>query len=234
MRYLIKFTKEGDIKFISHLDLMRTIQKVIRRSELPIEYSKGFNPHMALSIAQPLSVGVYSEGEYMDIVLVEEMNEEKIISQLNEYSARGIRFLTATKIPAPEPNQKKIPQGMALVDAARYTIRMQYNDVSKVISEIDSLMNEAEWTMLKKSKKGEKEVNIKPLVHEIKYWVKDDELVINTLISSGSRDHLSPDLLASLIGKKTTGFCEDSFINIKREEMYFISGKKVLPLYKIV
>ena len=60
MRYLIKFTKEENIKFIAHLDLMRTIQRIIRRSGLPVEYSKGFNPHMALSIAQPLSVGVYS------------------------------------------------------------------------------------------------------------------------------------------------------------------------------
>ncbi|MDZ5035507.1 TIGR03936 family radical SAM-associated protein, partial [Clostridium perfringens] len=68
MRYVIKFTKESSVKFISHLDLMRTIQRVIRRADLPMEYSKGFNPHMALSIAQPLSVGVYSDAEYMDIV----------------------------------------------------------------------------------------------------------------------------------------------------------------------
>ena len=46
VRYLIKFSKEKDIKFISHLDLMRTIQRIIRRADLPIEYSKGFNPHM--------------------------------------------------------------------------------------------------------------------------------------------------------------------------------------------
>ena len=51
MRYLIKFTKEANIKFISHLDLMRTIQRIVRRAELPVEYSKGFNPHMSLSLA---------------------------------------------------------------------------------------------------------------------------------------------------------------------------------------
>ena len=54
VRYLIKYSKESEIKFIAHLDLMRTIQRIIKRSELPIEYSKGFNPHMAVSIAQPL------------------------------------------------------------------------------------------------------------------------------------------------------------------------------------
>ena len=46
MRYLIKFTKDADIKFVSHLDLMRTIQRIVRRAELPVEYSKGFNPHI--------------------------------------------------------------------------------------------------------------------------------------------------------------------------------------------
>ena len=69
VRYLIKFTKESEIKFISHLDLMRTIRRIIVRSHLPIKFSKGFNPHMALSLAQPLSVGVCSEGEYMDMIL---------------------------------------------------------------------------------------------------------------------------------------------------------------------
>ena len=60
MRYLTKFTKEENIKFISHLDVLKTIQKNIRRAGLPVEFSQGFNPHMNTSIAQPLSVGVYS------------------------------------------------------------------------------------------------------------------------------------------------------------------------------
>ena len=77
VRYLIKFTKESNIKFIAHLDLMRTIQKVIRRTDLPVEYSKGFNPHIEMSIAQPLSVGVYSSGEYMDLILEEDINEQE-------------------------------------------------------------------------------------------------------------------------------------------------------------
>ena len=81
VRYVIKFTKGADIKFIGHLDLMRTIQRIIRRSEVPIEYSKGFNPHMALSLAQPLSVGVYSDGEYMDIVLTEEMKVADLLAR---------------------------------------------------------------------------------------------------------------------------------------------------------
>lgn len=126
MRYLIKYTKESNIKFISHLDIMRTIQKVVRRAELPVKYSQGFNPHMALSIAQPLGVGVYSSGEYMDLILVEEMDVQEIIDRLNEKSASGIKFMTATQIPPTEPNEKKMPQAMAMIDACRYTIKINY------------------------------------------------------------------------------------------------------------
>ncbi len=93
VRYLIKYTKESEIKFLSHLDLMRTIQRVIRRAKLPIEYSKGFNPHMSISIAQPLSVGVYSTGEYLDAVFIEAIDEKEIIKTLNENTVGGVKFL---------------------------------------------------------------------------------------------------------------------------------------------
>ena len=158
VRYLIKFTKEGNIKFISHLDLMRTIQKIIRRAELPIEYSKGFNPHMTLSIAQPLSVGVSSNGEYMDIVLTEEMDTEELLGRLNENLPKGIRFLEATAIPIIE-HVKRVPQAMALTDAARYTIKIKCKDSAKMEESLRELLEHDEFITVKKSKKGEKTVD---------------------------------------------------------------------------
>ncbi|WP_294355427.1 TIGR03936 family radical SAM-associated protein [uncultured Clostridium sp.] len=232
MRYLIKYTKESEIKFIAHLDLMRTIQKVVRRAQLPVKYSKGFNPHMALSIAQPLSVGVYSSGEYMDLILTEEVDEQEIIDRLNEKTASGIKFLTATRIVDVE-NQKKLPQAMALIDACRYIIKVQYNDSANLEEELKTLLEEKEWNTIKKSKKGEREVDIKALVYDFKFWIKDNELVINTLIQSGSREHLSADLLVNYIKEKTTGANLDAFVDIKREEMYYLKGEKFEPLCKV-
>lgn len=233
MRYVIKFTKESEIKFISHLDMMRTIQRVIRRAELPIEYSKGFNPHMALSLAQPLSVGVYSAGEYMDIVLTEELEEDVVIEKLNAKTASGIKFLEAKKVINIE-NEKKTPQTMALVDAAKFTMKIICKDTEKVEEKVRDLLKENQWVTMKKSKKGEKEVDIKPLVKELKFWVKDDNLILNVLLSSGSREHLSPDLLAKYIGNKIDNIDKDMFVDIKREEMYVLKGSKYIPLYKSV
>ncbi|MDY4253917.1 TIGR03936 family radical SAM-associated protein [Clostridium sp.] len=233
MRYVIKFTKESSIKFISHLDLMRTIQRVIRRAALPMEYSKGFNPHMAMSIAQPLSVGVYSDAEYMDIVLVEELSEEEVINRLNAKTASGIKFLNAKKVVNVE-GQKKVPQSMALVDAARFTIKMICKDANIVEEKMKALEKESQWTTIKKSKKGEKEVNLKTMIKEMKYWINNDELIINIVVSSGSREHLSPDLVANYIKNNIPEIEEDAFVDIKREEMYVLDKNKYIPIYKFI
>ena len=231
MRYLIKFSKGEGIKFISHLDLMRTIQRIIRRSGVPIEYSKGFNPHMALSLAQPLSVGVYSDGEYMDIVLTEEMKVADLLARLNEAAPPTIRVFEATPIEIVE-NVKRVPQAMALLDAGRYIIKLKLVNEENVEEKMASLLNENAWETLKKSKKGEKMADIKPLVKELKYWVKDGELVINALIATGSRENLSADLLAKFITSKIENVNTESFVNIKREEMYVLKNNKYVPLFK--
>lgn len=237
MRYLIKFTKEANIKFISHLDVLRTIQRNIRRAHLPIEYSQGFNPHMATSIAQPLSVGVYSSGEYMDMVLTTEMNEEEIIKRLNETAPSGIKYISALAIPVVE-GEKKVPQAMALIDAARYMIKVKYTslkdeDLKRLEEEVKELWNKETWITIKKTKKGEKEVDIKTFIKDFSFWAKDGFLIINTLISTGSREHLSADLLVRYIQENTTGADLDAFVDIKREEMYFYKEDKLLPLYKV-
>lgn len=226
VRYLIKYSKESDIKFLSHLDLMRTIQRVIRRAKLPIEYSKGFNPHMSISIAQPLSVGVYSTGEYLDAVFTEEVEEKEILKALNENTVAGIKFLSATKVARKEGQKNQ--QAMATIDAAKYVIKLKLKNADEV--DMDSVMALSQWTILKKSKSGEKETDIKPLIKDIKYSMKDDILTIETLLSCGSRENLSPSLLSEFIKTHVNGIKEDAFVDIKRVEMYAFKGKELLSL----
>lgn len=231
IRYLIKYTKESNIKFISHLDLMRTAQKIVRRSCLPVKYSKGFNPHMAMSIAQPLSVGVYSSGEYMDLVFIEEVNEEIIIQKLNECSASGIKFLSAKRIYSYE-NEKKLPQAMALIEACRYTIKITYDNKENLNQEMKKLLETSEWKTIKKTKKSEREVDIHPFVLENKYWIKDNVLVLNVLLKSGSREHLSAELFVEYI-KNHTSNASCHFVDIKREEMYYDNAGRLEAIYLV-
>ncbi|MDP4087649.1 MAG: TIGR03936 family radical SAM-associated protein [Bacillota bacterium] len=230
MRYVIKFSKESEIKFISHLDLMRTIQRIVRRANLPAEYSKGFNPHMNLSLAQPLPVGIYSKGEYLDLVLTEEMEEEEIKCRLNENAPSGIRFSGVIKVPAAAEGEKKVGQIMALLDAAAYRVKIQYDNTSSLEGELDLLLKSQAWNTVKKSKSGEKEVDIKPLIKEFKYSIAGNTMVIEALLACGSRENLSPELFSEYIGANTSGVKKDSFVEIMREEMYTVEGKDFVSI----
>ncbi len=83
MKVRVKFSKYGVMKFIGHLDIMRYFQKAMRRAEIPAAYSQGFSPHMIMSFANPLGVGLTSDGEYFDIELEESISSEIAIGRLN-------------------------------------------------------------------------------------------------------------------------------------------------------
>lgn len=228
MRYLIKYTKEDKLKYLSHLDLMKTIQRVIRRSGVNVSFSKGFNPHILLSIAQPLSVGMSSLGEYMDLVMEEPMDEKELLNALNEVTVGGVAFLDACAV----VTEKKAPQGMALIDAARYTIRLKCTDMKAAEESLKELMTKKEFVTLKKSKRGQKEADIKPMIKDINFWGKDDYLVINTLISCGSRENLSAKLLGEYISKNVEGIDAEAFQYIERTEMYADKSGNLVELSK--
>ncbi|MGL4655424.1 MAG: TIGR03936 family radical SAM-associated protein [Sarcina sp.] len=233
MRYLIKFTKGENLKFLSHLDLLRTVQKVGGRAGLPVEYSKGFNPHMAFVIAMPLSVGVYSEGDYADLYLHEDVECEEVLRRLNENSLRGIKFLEASRSPV-IMNIRRLPQAMALIDAATYQMKIRYNDVKNLDADMKKLQEMPEYNTMKKTKRSEKLTDIKPFIKEFSYKIEDNTLVIDMMISCGSRETLSPSLLARFIRDNTTNAMEDAFIDIKRIEMYGLKDDVLVPLYQYI
>lgn len=226
VRYLIKFTKDSDIKFISHLDLMRTLQRIIRRSKLNVEYSQGFNPHMNTSLCQPLSVGVYSSSEYLDIYLEEKVKTIELIEALNKVSSRGIKFLYAAEV------KENMKSSMALLSAAKYNIKIKYEETENLQQQLGDLFHLANWNIVKKSKSSEKEVDIKPYIYKMGYKIEKGYLIITAVLAAGSRDNLSADLLSKFIIENTEGYKKDSFVLIKRVEMYAKDGDKFIPLDK--
>lgn len=230
MRYLIKFSKEDSIKFVAHLDLMRTIQRMMKRSGLPVQYSKGFNPHINMSLAQPLAVGVYSSGDYLDVAFDEELEESTITEKLNLSAPMGIKVFEAVKIK--EEQNKKVFKSMAAIDAAKYTIKIKYNSVELLNQDMEKLLSTHEWETIKKSKSGESKVNIRSMIKELKYEIVDNVLMIHTIVSCGSKENLSAELLAKFIQENTREAKVDAFVDIKREEMYALMKGKLVPLYK--
>lgn len=95
----LKFAKTGRAVYISHLDLMRTMQRVFSRAGVPLKYSEGFNPHAKISIILPLTVGTASLCEYMDFALAEDRDLAALLETLNPYMPEGIRALEAYEAP---------------------------------------------------------------------------------------------------------------------------------------
>lgn len=117
MKVRVKFSKHGAMKFVGHLDIMRYFQKAIRRAAIPIRFTEGFSPHMVMSFASPLGLGLTSDGEYMDIEVKEAIPSKEAVKRLNEVMVEGMQVLSYRQIP-----EGKASNAMSLVAYADYTV----------------------------------------------------------------------------------------------------------------
>ena len=89
------FGRSDDMKYISHLDMMRFWERALRRAEIPVSYSEGFSPHAQISLAAPLAVGTTSEAELMDVFLDKPMAPKQLIQQVTQQLPAGITIAAA-------------------------------------------------------------------------------------------------------------------------------------------
>ncbi len=225
VRYIIKLTKGESIKFISHLDYLKAVQRIIKRSQIPVQYSKGFNPHMECSFAQPLPVGVCSQGEYLDLYLQEEMDKNLILKSLNKCSDKNMKFLDAKLI-----QDEKIKKTMALVEACLYTIDLKANDSRDCNEELKALINEEKWMISKKTKTSEALMDLKEAIIELNYIFENEYLKIVAMLKSGSKVNLSSQLVAKFLKDNLLSLNKDSFPIIERIEMYFNHDNSYIPI----
>lgn len=191
MKVRIKFSKRGVLKYIGHLDLMRYFQKAFRRTDIDVLYSKGFSPHMIMSFAQPLGVGVESDGEYFDV----EVNDSEDVSlfkdKLNEQMAEGIVILDAVVLPNDTKN------AMASVAAADYEIHF-YKNVPPLKELIEKYNSTSSVGFVKTTKTGEHFIDVKEFVFDIKA-ISDDTLFIK--VDCSSSGNLKPKSLCEALFK---------------------------------
>ena len=187
MKARIKFRKYGVMKFIGHLDVMRFFQKVMRRADIPIAFSGGFSPHMIMSFANPLGVGVTRDGEYFDIELTEEIDMQAAVSRMNETVVEGIEIVNMVPI-----SDDKKQTGMSIVAAADYLSSLKNGEFPEDWKEkAEGFMSQPSISIVKKTKKSEKEVDIKPMIY--KFEVRDDSVYM--LVATGSVENLKPELV---------------------------------------
>ena len=195
MRLRIKFTKTGQLKYIGHLDVMRYFQKVLRRADVDVIFSEGFSPHMIMSFALPLGVGLTSVGEYFDVDVKDDYDYINLVQRLNEHVSKDMCVLNVVQV-----SDKKADKCMTVVDAADYRIDFGNQDTASGFADgFESFVSQERIMTMKKTKSGEKLTDIRPFIYSCE---KRDESSFVLKLAAGSRAHLNPQLLADTYMEK--------------------------------
>ncbi len=182
----IRLEFEKNIRYISHLELMKAMGKILKRAELPVKYSNGFNPHIVLSVANPIPVGVCGKSEFADFELTKPMSEEEIMNKLENASPSGIAMKKLHIDCKKDFNSSY---------KAFYEIEVSSSDNEGFIAFLDR----SEINVEKKSKGKTKIINLKDYIYEASFDKKDGFMIMNCTLACGQQKNLNPMLMKKAI-----------------------------------
>ena len=206
----MRFSKTGRAIYISHLDLMQTIQRAFNRAGYELAYSEGFNPHPIISIALPLSVGAASECELMDFRLREQTDLDQMPERLTAAMPEGIVVSEVY-----EPSVK-----LSSIKWLRISGTLEYDnaDTDLMAEKLTSFFQSERIEVEKKSKKGMLLTDIRPGIKEI-LFTAGERAVYADMILSAAEPTINPDLLIAALRKDLPDFIPD-FSKFLRLETY--------------
>ena len=192
MRMLIRFGKNPRLRFISHLDLQRFLHMALNRTGLPIKYSEGFNPNPVMAFGSALALGWTSEYELLDVRLSAPMGRKRC--------EEALRFALPEDLPVLEVKllEDRAPSIMSMVYASDYLIRLNGETAQAVKDAADAFMAEECVMAVKKTKSGEKEINIRPLTLSLE--ARSDGLDARLMLTE--KDALKADLLVKTLAER--------------------------------
>lgn len=205
------------MKFVGHLDTMRYFQKAVRRAGLPAAFSGGYSPHMIMSFAAPLGVGTTSLGEYFDMELTETVPTAEIERRLNEVMVEGTRILSARQV-----EDGKAGKAMSLVAAADYFVEFREGKEPEIPwkEKIAEFFSQTSITVMKKTKRSEKEVDIRPYIYKMELQGEKVFLMLASASANYTKPELVMDTFLRWIGIEPEPFC----YMVERLEVYADQG----------
>ncbi|MBR6523424.1 MAG: TIGR03936 family radical SAM-associated protein [Clostridia bacterium] len=212
-KHILKFTKDENVKYVSHLDLVRMFGRAMRRAGLEISFSQGFNPHPIMNFAHPLGVGISSDGELIEIGFEGEITSAEILAKLSVQMPDGFKLLDAKLSGVKSPFS-----GLSL---AKYSIEI----CGKAVN-IEKLMAMGQIITEKKTKSGVKETDIRPLIKSAKVVeTKGDCTMVEAVLSCGE-PNLKPELFVKVI--EETGCGKVNFYKIHRQALLNADGNPLI------
>lgn len=191
--YVLKYTRDKRVKYISHLDFIRLFHRAVRRSGVPFIYSQGFNPHPVMTVAMPLSVGVTSDGEYMKVGFEDVYPPEEIRERINTALPPGFQVTQIHKLKAKEIDLNKITK-------ADYTVEIELEPGEDI--DVQRFLEFSELRVMKKTKSGEKEDDIRPHIHRMARVGREENTVtLQMRIDCGNSYNLKPETVAAAMEK---------------------------------
>lgn len=189
----LRFSKQGRLKYISHLDINRAMSRAFKRAEIPLWYTEGFNPHPYMSFSLPLSLGVESLCESVDIRIVGSITNDEIKNRMNSVLPEGLKVL--------DVYDDFYDNGE--ISYSDYVYKFQFDDNALALEKIKSILDGDEILALKKGKQGRKKVfketNIKSFIDKYNISIRDDIVVLNIRLLAGTDKNLNPSLLFDTI-----------------------------------
>jgi len=215
----VKFEKSGALRFIGHLDVMRFFQKCNRRAGIDVCYTGGFSPHQIMSFASPLSVGLESRGEYLDLEVAFVTSSEDMIRRYQEASVPEIKVVSVKRLPREAGN------AMASVAAASYEVRFREGRTPETFSllgeEVTQLIHQylshEEILFRKEGKAGERFVNLRPGIFTFDW--DPERAVITFLLDASSAGNIKPvQVLETFLQERGEALMENALL-ITREDL---------------
>ena len=204
----LRFEKTGRAVYISHLDLMATMQRAFSRAGLELKYSEGFNPHPLISILLPLSVGTASVCELMDFRLKEDIDLRTLPARLTAVLPEGIRVTEA--YPAEQKSAR-----LKWLDV---TGRLEYDHGAPAPEELQAFFSREELVIEKKTKRGQGQSDIRPAIDRIVFSADGADRILTARISA-QEPTLNPDHLIQALRQLQPELVPD-FAEFTRLETY--------------
>lgn len=217
-----KYARYHNLRYISHLEIMDTFRKGIRRAGLPGSYSQGFNPTLNLSLSQPLPVGMAGGGEFLDIEITKSITGESFKARLNAFLPEGLKILEARYI----PDQTGLKSLQALLNRAEYHITAKGKLKENSNELVKALMKKDEIIVVRKRRnKSNREYDIRPLIFNTKVLADDK---ISFLVSTGSTGNVRPEEIIKALQKLESEIPDHSVIDFYRSGLFVEIGDKIV------